>query len=121
MIRYSKKLKMGYNSAMGQYLAWLGMLDRCYDPDHKLYPRYGRRGIEIYNGWTPWGNPNGNSFKQFRDDIHREIGGWPGPGYSLDRIDNDGHYEPGNLRWATLREQAANTILRGVYKPTELW
>lgn len=89
------------------YATWNGILDRCTDPNHPSYDSYGGRGIGICEQWlNPW---------VFAAGIEREIGPRPaGVGakgwslYSLDRIDNDRGYEPGNLRWATMSEQVIN-------------
>jgi hypothetical protein len=73
------------------------MKQRCYAPSHVSYPHYGGRGIRVCERWL-------KSFKNFLADM----GPKPGHEYSLDRIDNDGNYEPGNVRWATRIEQCRN-------------
>jgi len=72
------------------------MLARCRDPNHRKYPRYGGRGIKVCKAWYEYAN--------FLIDMGRR----PGQGYSIDRINNDGNYEPGNCHWATAKEQANN-------------
>jgi len=68
--------------------------NRCNNPKDKSYTNYGGRGIEF----------RFTSFEEFLSHLGRK----PGPEYSLDRIDNNGHYEPGNVRWATTKEQYHN-------------
>lgn len=80
-----------------EYMAWTAMKQRCQNPRHRDYASYGGRGITVCPEWRA-------SFESF----FTCIGPRPGRGYSLDRIDNDGNYEPGNVRWATLSEQNRN-------------
>jgi hypothetical protein len=79
-----------------EYSSWLAMKARCLDPDNKDYPRWGALGVTVYPEWAI-------SFEAF----YRHIGPRPN-GMTLDRIGNDKGYEPGNVRWATASEQAAN-------------
>lgn len=81
----------------GEYNSWCGMKQRCYNPGATQYKDYGGRGITVCERWR-------DSFENFLLDV----GPSPGPGYSIDRINNDGNYEPGNVRWATAKEQAVN-------------
>lgn len=80
-----------------EYKTWSAIHDRCNTPTNKDYVDYGGRGIRICKEWE-------SSFQAFLD----YVGERPSPEHSLDRIDNDGNYEPGNVRWATRIEQAIN-------------
>ncbi len=81
------------------YARWLSMMNRCHNPQSTNWARYGGRGIIVCERWQ--------DFAAFEQDILTTIGPCP-PGLSIDRINNDGNYEPGNVRWATVSEQARN-------------
>ena len=80
-----------------EYHIWLGMKMRCYSEKHIAYKDYGGRGIQVHDDWF-------SDFYAF----FQYIGPIPSPFHSIDRIDNDGNYEPGNVRWSTAKEQRKN-------------
>lgn len=80
-----------------EYRAWRDMKDRCYNPNKKDYVRYGERGIEVCQRWM-----------ESYDNFFVDMGKRPSKRHSLDRIDNDGNYEPSNCRWTTTSVQANN-------------
>jgi hypothetical protein len=78
------------------YRSWLAARARCFKPTHHKYHLYGGRGIVMCGRWR-------DDFSAFLADMG------PRPyGHTLDRINVDGHYEPGNCRWATTQQQRAN-------------
>jgi hypothetical protein len=79
------------------YRAWLHMRDRCTNPNHRQWKDYGGRGIAVCERWS--------NFTNFLADV----GERPTPKHSLDRINNNGNYEPENVRWATKVQQNNNT------------
>lgn len=76
---------------------WRAMIQRCEDHKGDNFERYGGRGIVVCERWR-------NSFEDFLADV----GVRPSADYSIDRINTNGNYEPGNVRWATRKEQRAN-------------
>lgn len=82
------------------YDTWMGIKKRCFNKNSKDYYRYGGRGIILFEEWC-------NDYIKFENWILQNLGERP-QGFSLDRINNDGNYEPNNLRWATKKEQANN-------------
>lgn len=84
----------------GAHNSWRWMMGRCFDSWNASYPMYGGRGITVCARWLTF------------DNFLADMGDRP-KGHTLDRIDNDGNYEPGNVRWATPKEQRANQKPKG--------
>ena len=82
------------------YKAWDNMRSRCRNPNATGYENWGGRGIKIFEEWV-------DDFDKFFEYVSL-LPNFGNDGYTLDRINNDGNYEPGNLRWATLSEQNKN-------------
>jgi hypothetical protein len=82
------------------YRCWMGMMARCSNPAHNSWDYYGGKGIKVCIEW--------HEFDLFLADM----GERPGPEYSLDRIDPDKGYEPGNVRWLLLSENVARSNRR---------
>lgn len=80
-----------------EYQCWKNLVQRCTNPCNPKYRIYGARGIRVDPRWI-------SSFEAFFNDV----GPRPSPRHSLDRRNNDGHYEPGNCYWATSAQQCRN-------------
>lgn len=104
---YGKEVSHTINRTHGltrdyKYRLWRHIKARCFMVSYDSYPHYGGRGITMHPKWQ-------FSFTDFLADLLAEIGERPSPDYSLDRVNNNGNYEPGNMRWATDKEQNNNT------------
>lgn len=81
-----------------EYAAWIGMKDRCMNERNKKFAEYGGRGIKIQENWV-------DDFIKF----YEYVGPAPSSTHSLDRIDSNGNYEEGNVKWSTPSQQSHNT------------
>lgn len=104
-----------------EYDWWVEIKKRCSNPKHRAYRNYGGRGIKLCERWAA-------SFETFLLEVTREAGLRPSRTHSLDRFpDNNGNYEPGNVRWANKQQQARNTRMtrmltfRGETRPLVEW
>lgn len=79
------------------------MIKRCTDPKNPSFKDYGGRGIRVCGDWM-FGRPGQSKYQAFISDM----GPRPSPQHTIDRINNDGNYEPGNCQWATRLEQSKN-------------
>ena len=125
VVTYAQNLKTGNTSSCGclaletrtthnkwgtkVYKTWDCMVQRCTNPKMTGYIYWGGRGIKVCDEWL-------NSFDAFYNYVSK-LPHYGEEGRSLDRIDNDGNYEPNNVRWATRSEQNANKRPKGTVKP----
>lgn len=101
IMRANSNTKHGHNTSSNtsiEYSTWSRMISRCHSPNNPCFKNYGGRGIKVHEAWR-------SDFAAFL----KHVGSRPGPGYSIDRYpNNDGNYEPGNVRWATSVQQNRN-------------
>ena len=84
------------------YFVWNSIRNRCENSESRDYPKYGEKGVRLYEEWRE--DPSA-----FFSYVEEHLGERPSPSHSLDRFpDKEGNYEPGNIRWATPREQNLN-------------
>ena len=93
---YSAK-KSAFLDKKPEYNCWAAMKQRCTNQNDRFFSDYGGRGIRVCDSWS-------ESFDAFFDDMGKR----PSAMHSIDRIDTNGNYEPGNCRWATPAEQSRN-------------
>ena len=98
--KISSIFKKHGDSLTPEYICWNDMLKRCNNINNKAYKHYGARGIKVDKSFNKWEN--------FKEYLINTIGLRPSNKYSLDRINNDGNYEPDNIRWTTQSEQLKN-------------
>jgi len=90
------------DSKTSEYNTWVAMNQRCSNPNAQEYENYGGRGISVCDRWNP--KKTDSAYQNFLQDMGRR----PFKSYSLDRIDNNGNYGPGNCQWADKKAQRLN-------------
>lgn len=94
----SNKYSTHKKSTSSEYYTYYSMISRCYNKNNNVYQYYGGRGIKVCDRWL-------KSFENF----YKDMGDKPSPKHSIDRINNNGDYEPNNCKWATQSEQTINS------------
>lgn len=93
---YSEHIRHGMSSSY-EYNVWRCMIQRCTNPNNTSYAYYGGRGIKVHSDWV-------SNFWNF----YSHVGASPSEKHTLDRIDTNGNYEPGNVQWVLWSEQVNN-------------
>ena len=91
-----KKIEMHGKHDLIEHRIWVAMRGRCSNPKNRRFKYYGGRGIKVCKRW--------NKFSLFFKDMGKR----PGKGFSIERINNDGNYSPGNCKWGSAKEQSRN-------------
>ena len=111
----ARTTKHGMSHSSPEYYIWKTMRQRCNNPNNGAYKEYGGRGVKVCKRW--------DKFESF----YKDMGQRPSSKHQIERLDNDGDYEPSNCVWATQLAQANNKrntlyiTFRGVTKPISDW
>lgn len=97
--KWTESITTHGRSSSPEYDCWVSLIARCYNPRTRGYHNYGGRGITVCDRWR-----GEKGFERFLEDM----GNKPSTQHSIDRVDNNGNYDPANCRWATPKEQCGN-------------
>lgn len=107
----SEKIKTHGETKNYLFRTWENMRRRCYDKNMTNYKYWGGRGVRVHQPWR-------DSYVEFAAYVRSTIGERPSEDHSIDRIENDGNYEPGNIKWSTRKEQSNNRRAFAKRNPT---